>query len=94
DNRKKNKKAYTIFADLKKKIILADDEIGYLQLEEIDLEAVYACSTASKRLFSNAGNILTAKRTRTCPNFFKKLIFLKRNGKHLNSIHGESSQES
>ncbi|CAB5112590.1 unnamed protein product [Rhizophagus irregularis] len=39
DNRKKNKKAYTIFADLKKKIIPADDEIGnYLQLEEIDLE--------------------------------------------------------
>ena len=120
DNRKKNKKAYTIFADLKKKIIPADDEIGnYLQLEEIDFEgdpfawwyerkekfpiltylakkylAVYACSTASERLFSDAGNILTAKRARTCPNFFKKLIFLKRNGKHLDSIHGESSQES
>ena len=49
--------------------------------------SVYACSTASERLFSDAGNLLTAKRTRIDPNLFKKLIFLKRNAKHLNSIH-------
>src|SRR3954451_830301 len=116
NNNKQNKKEYTIFANLKKKITPADDEIGiYLQLEEIDLDAkpfawwherkekfpiltllakkhlaVYACSTASERLFSDARNILTAKRSKMCPNLFKKLVFLKRNGKHLNSIHGES----
>lgn len=118
NNKQKNKKEYTIFADLKKKITPADDEVGtYLQLEEIDLEAdpfawwyerrekfpilthlakkylaVYACSTASERLFSEAGNVLTAKRARMCPNLFKKLVFLKRNGKNLDSIHGESNE--
>jgi hAT family C-terminal dimerisation region len=49
--------------------------------------SVYACSTASERLFSDAGNLLTAKRTRISPSLFKNLIFLKRNAKHLNSIH-------
>ena len=49
--------------------------------------SVYACSTASERLFSDAGNLLTVKRTRISPNLFKNLIFLKRNAKHLNSIH-------
>lgn len=49
--------------------------------------AVYACSTSSERLFSDAGNLLTAKRTRMSPNLFKKIMFLKRNGKHVNSIH-------
>jgi hypothetical protein len=48
---------------------------------------VYACSTASERLFSDAGNLLTAKRTRISADLFKKLIFLKRNAKHLDSIH-------
>jgi hypothetical protein len=118
NNKQKSKKEYTIFADLKKKITPANDEVGtYLQLEEIDLEAdpfewwyerrekfpilaclakkylaVYACLTASERLFSDAGNVLTAKRARMCSNLFKKLIFLKRNGKHLDSIHGESNE--
>lgn len=49
--------------------------------------AVYACSTASERLFSDSGNLLTVKRTRTSPTFFSKIMFLKRNGKHLDSIH-------
>ena len=49
--------------------------------------SAYACSTASERLFSDAGNLLTAKRTRISPSLFKKLIFLKRNAKHLDSIH-------
>lgn len=49
--------------------------------------SVYACSTASERLFSDAGNLLTVKRTRTSPDLFKRLIFLKRNFKHLDSIH-------
>ena len=112
-NNRKSIKGLTIFADLKKKVLPADDEIGtYLQLEEIELDAnpftwwyerrekfpilnylakkylaVYACSTASERLFSDAGNVLSAKRTRMCPRLFKKLIFLKRNSKHLDSIY-------
>ena len=49
--------------------------------------AVLACSTASERLFSDAGNLLTAKRSRMCPKLFRKLMFLKRNGKYLDSIH-------
>lgn len=49
--------------------------------------AVYACSTSSERLFSDAGNLLTPKRTRMSPKLFKKIIFLKRNGVHLGSIH-------
>lgn len=49
--------------------------------------SVYACSTASERLFSDAGNLLTVKRTRISTDLFKKLIFLKRNAKHLDSIH-------
>jgi len=49
--------------------------------------SVNACSTASERLFSDTGNLITAKRTRISTNLFKTLIFLKRNAKHLNSIH-------
>jgi len=49
--------------------------------------AVYACSTASERLFSDAGNLLTAKRAKMGHRLFKKLMFLKWNSKHLDSIH-------
>ena len=48
---------------------------------------VYACSTASKRLFSDAGNLLTAKKAKIDLRLFKKLMFLKWNSKHLDSIH-------
>lgn len=41
--------------------------------------AVSATSTASERLFSDAGNLLTNKRTRMKPKLFKKIMFLKRN---------------
>ena len=49
--------------------------------------AVYSCSTSSERLFSDAGNLLTAKRTRMNPKLFKKILFLKKNSIHLESIH-------
>ncbi|CAG8518112.1 11697_t:CDS:2, partial [Racocetra fulgida] len=49
--------------------------------------AVFASSTASERLFSNAGNLITAKRTRISPKLFKRLIFFKKNEKHLDSIY-------
>jgi hAT family C-terminal dimerisation region len=113
ESSKKSKNALSVFANLKKKISPADDEVGvYLLLEEIDLEsnpfawwyerrekfpilsylarqylAVFACSTASEQLFSDAGNLLTPKRTRMSPKLFRRLMFLKRNSKHLDSIH-------
>jgi len=49
--------------------------------------AVSACSTSSERLFSDAGNMLTSKRTRMSPKLFQKMLFLKKNGNHLESIH-------
>ena len=55
--------------------------------------SVYACSTASERLFSDAGNLLTVKRTRISPALFKRLIFLKRNAKHLDSIHKSNDSD-
>ncbi|CAB5386707.1 unnamed protein product [Rhizophagus irregularis] len=49
--------------------------------------AVSATSTASERLFSDAGNLLTNKRTRMKPKLFKKIMFLKRNSTNFNTIH-------
>lgn len=46
-----------------------------------------ATSTPSERLFSDAGNLLTNKRTRILPELFKRMIFLKRNINNLGSIH-------
>ncbi|GES76775.1 zinc finger BED domain-containing protein 1-like [Rhizophagus clarus] len=55
--------------------------------------SAYACSTVSERLFSDTENLLTAKRIRISPSLFKKLIFLKRNAKHLNSIHKSNNSD-
>ena len=49
--------------------------------------AVSATSTASERLFSDAGNLLTNKRTRMKPELFKKIMFLKRNASNFDTIH-------
>lgn len=49
--------------------------------------AVSATSTASERLFSDAGNLLTNKRTRMKPKLFKQIMFLKRNSSNFNTIH-------
>lgn len=49
--------------------------------------AIPATSTSSERLFSDAGNLLTNKRTRILPELFKRMIFLKRNINNLKSIH-------
>ena len=38
-----------------------------------------ATSTSSERLFSDAGNIMTIKRTQLLPSTFEHLLFLKRN---------------
>src|SRR6185295_5228179 len=48
--------------------------------------SVFASSTTSERLFSDAGNLITEKRTRISPMLFKRLMFLKRNEKYLDSI--------
>ncbi|CAB4446263.1 unnamed protein product [Rhizophagus irregularis] len=46
-----------------------------------------AASTASERMFSDAGNLMGPKRTRMNPELFNRIIFLKRNSKMLPSIH-------
>lgn len=41
--------------------------------------SISATSTSSERLFSQAGNTMTAKRTQLKPKLFEKLLFLKKN---------------
>lgn len=52
--------------------------------------AMSATSTPSERLFSEAGNLLTTKRTRILPELFKRMIFLKKNINKFESIHPKS----
>jgi len=49
--------------------------------------AVSATSTASERLFSDARNLLTNKRTCMKPKLFKKIMFLKRNADNFDTIY-------
>lgn len=49
--------------------------------------AIPATSTSSERLFSDAGNLLTSKRTRIDSELFKRMMFLKRNATKVKSIH-------
>ena len=49
--------------------------------------AVPATSTPSERLFSDAGNLLSPKRSRINAEFFKRMIFLKRNAPKVKNIH-------
>jgi hypothetical protein len=49
--------------------------------------SVSATSTPSERLFSHAGNLLTAKRSRLDLELFKRMLFLKRNASCLKCIH-------
>ncbi len=49
--------------------------------------AAPAISTLSERLFSNAGNLLSAKRFRMNAELFKHIIFLKRNASKVDNIH-------
>ena len=48
--------------------------------------AILATSTPSERLFSDAGNIMSVKRTNLLPITFEHLIFLKRNHYSVDSI--------
>lgn len=52
--------------------------------------AVPATSTPSERLFSNAKNLLTAKRSRINAKLFKYIIFLKRNALKINNINSHN----
>jgi hypothetical protein len=52
--------------------------------------AVPATSTPSERLFSDAGNLLTAKRSRMDPELFKRIMFLKRNASKINNIYSHN----
>jgi hypothetical protein len=49
--------------------------------------AIPATSTSSERLFSDAGNLLTSKRSRIDSELFKRMMFLKRNATKVASIH-------
>lgn len=49
--------------------------------------AIPATSTPSERLFSDAGNLLSAKRTKINSELFKSIMFLKRNASKVSSIH-------
>ena len=49
--------------------------------------AISAISIASKRLFSNASNLLSAKRTHLDAKFFRRTLFLKRNADCIANIH-------
>ena len=49
--------------------------------------AASAISTLLERLFSDAGNLLSAKRSRMNAELFKCMIFLKRNASKVDSIH-------
>ena len=49
--------------------------------------AIPATSISSERLFSDAGNLLSAKRSRIDSELFKRILFLKRNATKVSSIH-------
>ena len=49
--------------------------------------AISATSTVNERLISNAGNLLSAKRTHLDAKFFRRTLFLKRNADCIASIH-------
>ena len=49
--------------------------------------AIPATSTSSERLFSDAGNLLTSKRSRIDSELFKRMMFLKRNATKVTNIH-------
>ena len=50
--------------------------------------AIPATSTPSERLFSDAGNLLSAKRSRMNSELFQRIMFLKRNAIKVSSIYG------
>ncbi|GES78890.1 zinc finger BED domain-containing protein 1-like [Rhizophagus clarus] len=63
-----------------------DDELTtYLSLPELDFDL--DPFIWYDRLFSDAGNLLTAKRTRLNPELFNRLMFLKKNASFVKSIH-------
>jgi len=55
--------------------------------------SISATSTSSERLFSQAGNIMTAKRTQLNPKLFEKLLFLKKNHNVLGKIFPTETNE-
>ena len=66
---------------------LKEKHFYYLSLLAHKYLPIPAASTASERMFSDAGNLMGPKRIRMDPELFKKLIFLKRNFIMLASIH-------
>ena len=52
--------------------------------------AIPATLAASERLFSDAGNVMTVRRTNLLPSTFEHLIFCKRNWRIIGRIFPES----
>jgi hAT family C-terminal dimerisation region len=50
--------------------------------------AIPAASTSSERLFSDAGNLLSAKRSKMNSELFQRIMFLKRNASKVKNIYG------
>jgi len=48
--------------------------------------AIPAASTSSERLFSDAGNLLSAKRSKMNSELFQRIMFLKRNAFKVKNI--------
>jgi len=53
--------------------------LHWLKLQGSIYVCVSATSTPSERLFSDAGNTLTAKRANLNPILFERIVFLKKN---------------
>jgi hypothetical protein len=52
--------------------------------------AIPATSASSEKLFSDAGNVMTVRRTNLLPSTFENLVFCKRNWRLIGKIFPES----
>jgi len=52
---------------------------------------ISATSTPSERLFSDAGNTMTVKKTSLNQNLFERMVILKKNVNYLDNIWPENS---
>ncbi|CAG8523048.1 9096_t:CDS:2 [Racocetra persica] len=66
-----------------------EDHPSANEIDEYMRQPEITTSTPSERLFSDAGNLMTSKRTRISPELFKRMLFLKRNIDQYQNIHPE-----
>ena len=58
-------------------------QLSYLSQLARKYLAIPATSTPSERLISDAGNLMTVKRTNLKPNLFEQMLWLKHNVEYL-----------